>query len=144
MVDRAVHVDRALQAGEVPVPVADAPAAGVVLEPDAAKGVDALLSASELGKARVARLLVGLLPDEEDLVDRAQAVELELVVRVPAGDEELDVVVLVDQRVALGEGSLQKRLLDPVADVKVRVVPEDGGTRVVDARRAADQVGEAG
>jgi len=69
----------------------------VVLEADAAEGPHALLRAVELRDPRVSRLLVGLLPDEEDLVDRAEGVDLELVVRVPAGDEELDVVVLVDQ-----------------------------------------------
>jgi hypothetical protein len=115
----------------------------VVLEADAAEGAHALAPAIELRQPRVTRLLVGLLPDEEDLVDRAEGVDLELVVGVAPGDEQLHVVVRVDERVALGERALDERLIDPVRDVEALVVPEDGGPRVVDAGRPADEVREA-
>ena len=69
----------------------------MVLEPDSMEGPHALLAALELRKRGVTGALVGLLPDEEDLVDRPQRVDLELVVGVLARDEQLDVVVLVDE-----------------------------------------------
>ncbi len=69
----------------------------MVLEPDALEWPHAFLAAGELRQRGVTGAFVGLLPDEEDLVDRAQRVDLELVVGVLARDEHLDVVVLVDE-----------------------------------------------
>ena len=45
--------------------------------------------------------------------------------------------------VALGQRRLDERLLEPVADVQVGVVPQNGRPRVVDAGLARDQIGEA-
>ena len=73
VVDRAVDMDCRRQARHVPVPVADPRSARMVLEADAAEGPHAIARAVELGAARVARRFERLLPDEEDLVDRAEA-----------------------------------------------------------------------
>src|SRR5687767_9432207 len=113
-------------------------------EADAVEGPDAPARAIELRPARVPARRELALPDEEDFVDRAEAVDLELVVGVAAGDEQLDVVVLVDRGVALGQRRFDERLLDPVPDVEVAVVPEHRGTGIVDPRATADEIGEAG
>jgi len=84
-----------------------------------------------------------VLPDEEHLVDRAEGVDLELVVGITPGDEQLDVVVPVDGCVALGQCCFDERLLDPISDLEVGVVPQNRRPRVVDARAAADEIGKA-
>jgi hypothetical protein len=56
----------------------------------------------------VAARLECALPDEEDLVDRPKGVDLELVVRIVPGDEQLDVVVPVDRRVARTNSGLRQ------------------------------------
>ena len=143
VVDRPVHVDRRFEARHIPVPVADARAARMLLEADTMEGPHALARAIELRPARVAARLELPLPDEEDFVDRAVGVDLELIVGVAPGDEQLDVVVRVNRRIPFGQGRLDERLLDPIPDVHAGVIPEHGGASVVDARAPADQIGEA-
>jgi hypothetical protein len=115
----------------------------MLLETHTIEGPHPLARAIELRPARVAARLELPLPDEEDLVDRSERIDLELVVSVASGDEQLDVVVRVNQRVALRQGRLDERLLDPIPDIQIGVIPQHGGACVVDARASADQIREA-
>ncbi|MCK7462036.1 MAG: 1-acyl-sn-glycerol-3-phosphate acyltransferase [Sphingobacterium sp.] len=105
IVESPPDLDRRPQAGDVVVhesptrPARVLAVAQAVLE--AAEDVDLALQQVELGDVEPAALLQGVLPDVEDLVDRAQGVDLELVVAVLAADEDLDVVLGPDERVAL-------------------------------------------
>ena len=141
VVECAVGDDGTLQSREVPVPEAGAATARMGLEADSGKGPDLGVVLGELGLLAVAPGFVGVVPDKEDLIDRAERIDLELVIRAGAGDEQLDVVVLIDRRIALGEAGLEEGLLDPVADVEEIVIPEDGGTGVVDAGTAVEILG---
>ena len=96
IVQRAVELDRAAQPHHVPRDVCPAPA------------------------------VVG--PVEEEVELGAQRVDLELVVgeRVAVGiDEHLEVMLAVEDRVAVGEGGPEVGLLQFGPDVEVRVVPQD-------------------
>src|SRR4029450_5368729 len=75
VVDRPVDVDRRLEAGHVPVPVADARAAWMLREADTVERPHARTRAIELRPTRIAARLERLLPDEEDLVDRTECVD---------------------------------------------------------------------
>ena len=86
---------------------------------------------------------MGLLPDIEHLVDRAQGVDLEFIIAVRPADEHLDVVLGPDEGIALGQPGLDIGLFDPVADVEGFVVPERGHARFEQGRGAGDQVDEA-
>jgi hypothetical protein len=83
-----------------------------------------------------------VLPEPEDLVDDVPGVDLEFVIGVFAGDEDLEVVLLVDFRIALGEGGPDVGLLGPESEVEVVVVPEDGDAGVEPGGVAGDDVDE--
>ena len=68
-------------------------------------------------------LLIGVLPDEEDFVDRVQGVDLELVITISAVDEYFDVIFLENRRVAFRQSGGDERFLDPEADVEITIVP---------------------
>jgi hypothetical protein len=95
----------------------------MLLEADTMEGAHALARAIELRPARVAARLELPLPDEKDLVDRCEGVDLELIVSIAPGDEQLDIVVRVDRRIPFGQGRLDERLLDPISDVQACVIP---------------------
>ena len=98
VVERAVDVSRRLQAGDLPL-------------------VD-----------RRAAVAIGLL--EEQVPLGVEGVDLDLVVLVVVAvgvDEDLEVVVLEDDRVVLGQGAPDVRFLQLGGDVEVRVVPEHLG-----------------
>ena len=63
--------------------------------------------------------LEDVLPDPEDFVDGVQRVDLELVIRVLARDEDLEIVLFVDLRIALRERAPDVGLFDPEAEVQV-------------------------
>ena len=88
----------------------------------------------ELSTVKAAAFTVGVSPDVEDLVDRVQRVDFELVVAVAAIDEDLDVVFAEYERVALGLPCSRVRLLDPETHVEVVVVPEECRARIEDRR----------
>src|ERR1017187_7882761 len=68
-----------------------------------------------------------VLPDEELLVDGPERVDLELVVAIAAVDEHLDVALLENKRVALGQSGAHERLFDPEANIEILVVPQRCG-----------------
>ena len=97
----------------------------------------------ELGDVESATPGVGVLPDEEDLVDRAQGVNFELVVAVAAVDEQFDVVLGEDEGVALGQLAGGVGFLNPEGDVEVLVVVEERRTGVEESRLAGRHVSKA-
>ena len=147
IVDAPVDSHRRLKSREVEVeerePAATrvpAPSAGV-LEP--AEHVHVARVQIEFGDVEPAAARHGVLPDEERLVDRAERVDLEFVVAVVAADEDLDVVVVPDEAVALGQRRTHLRFLHPVGHVEAIVVPLAGHARVVERGLAAHHVDEA-
>ena len=105
-IDRAAHVDADLQARDVP-------------------RVDR-------------RTAVAVRLDQHQIPRRAERVHLELVVRVGVAigiDEDLEVVVVEDDGVALGQRSPDVRLLHLGTDVEVLVVPQHLRARAEARRR---------
>ena len=91
-----IEVGPARSARVVPGPELPRPPVVVAAEAVDAGGVDAEARGVPAGAGSG-----GVAPDEEDLVDRAQRIELELVVGVAAVDEELEVVLEEQEVVAL-------------------------------------------
>ena len=83
-----------------------------------------------------------VLPDPEDLVDDVEGVDLELVVCVFAGDEELEIVLLPDLRVALGQRAPDVGFHGGEAEVEVGVVPEQADAGVEPGRFARHDIDE--
>jgi hypothetical protein len=94
---------------------------------------------SEPGRARHQRVL----PDPEDFIDGVDRVDLELVVGVPARDEEFDVVLFPDARIALGQGAAYVLFLSLEPEIQALVVPEQGAACIERRGLARDDVDEA-
>ena len=80
-------MDGAAQARKIPVPIANPLAARVGLKTDAGEGAHPRLVAVKLSHLRITGARIGFLPNEEDLVDRAQGVELQFIIGVLPGDK---------------------------------------------------------
>ena len=110
-------------------------------ETDAIEGLQA--APRELRRLGEPALLVGVVPDEEHFVTGVERIDLKLIVRVAARDEELDIVVVVDRVVVVGVLRVDQWLLDAVADVEIRFIPHHHRVRVVKRPPAGDDVHEA-
>jgi len=66
---------------------------------------------------------MNVLPDPEDLVDGIQRVDFEFVIGVAAADEDFEIVLLPDLRIATRHRAPYVGLLGPEAEVEVLVVP---------------------
>ena len=65
-------------------------------------------------------------PDEEDLINGIEGIYLQLVVRVSAIDEEFQIILQKDQRIALRQTRLDVGLLGLESDIEVGLTPQDG------------------
>ena len=137
-------MDGAAQARKIPVPIANPLAARVGLKTDAGEGAHPRLVAVKLSHLRITGARIGFLPNEEDLVDRAQGVELQFIIGVLPGDKQFDIIVLIDQRIPLGQGRLDKGFFDPVPDIETVVIPQNRGARVMNPRLPVDEIRKAG
>src|SRR5262249_10825727 len=129
-----VHRNGSLFAGVCPVELTEAPATGVMSEADPIEGLQ--FRARKLGGVGKTLLLVGVLPDEEDFVASVEAVNLEFVIGVTPGDEELDVVIVVDGIVVIGVFGVQQGFLNTITDVEVLIVPKHRGSSAVEGTLA--------
>ncbi len=147
IVDRARHMHGGLHPREVPVHERPARPPRVLAVPrgvlEAAQHVDLPRQRIELRRVEPAAPLKGVLPDIKNLVDRAQGVDLELVVAVFAADEDLDVVLGPHERVALRQPGPDIGLLDPEAHIEIVVIPQGGHPGLEEPGRPAHQVHEA-
>ena len=98
---------------------------------------------SKAGRSKRPPRTMRVLPHAEGLVDGAEGVDLELVVAVLARHEQLDVVVVPDEAVALGERRAHLRLLDPVARRRSARRPTGRRRAFVERGLAAHHVDEA-
>src|SRR5262249_27282799 len=89
--------------------------------------------------------MVNVLPDPKDLVHRVERAHFPFVVRVLTRDEDFDIVLLPDLRIALRHGAPHVRLLHPETEVELLVVPQHRDARIepggltghnIDERRA--------
>ena len=103
----------------------------------------AQLASLELGQFGEPTRFIAFLPDKKHFVGRVERVDLEFIITVAACDEELDVVVLVDVGVAIGEARVDERFFDAIGHVKILVVPCHAGARVVDRRTTGEDVVKA-
>src|SRR5262245_3811057 len=62
--------------------------------------------------------LMHILPDPENFVDHVARADLELVVCVPPRDEDLEVVLFIDLRIALGHCSPDIRFLRRESEIQ--------------------------
>jgi hypothetical protein len=98
----------------------------------------------EFGAIEKAAFFEGVLPDIEDLVDRAESVDLEFIIAVRARDKELDIILRPDERISLGESGLDIGFFHPEARIKIIIIPEGGHPCIQKARDARDEVDEPG
>ncbi len=151
VVDLAIDLNGGAQAREIPVEKGPAETARMSTAPEcfrltvviAAEGNGFTSTDVELRRAEAIGPFKGVLPDEEDFVDRAKGVDFELVVAIAAVDEELDIVFIEDERVALGEGGFDERFFYPESDIEILIVPKRSGARVEESRIAGDHIAEA-
>jgi len=120
-------VNRALHPGKIPVQESPAFSPGMFPEThavlEASQNIDALGKEIEFRLVENAPFFVGILPDEKDLINRAQGIDLEFVVAVFPGDEDLHVVFRVDGGIPFGKIGLDAGFFHPEPDVKVIIVP---------------------
>src|ERR1017187_6690261 len=82
-----------------------------------AKGQRLVLHYIEFRNIERATFFISVPPDEEDLVGRAEGVDLKLRVSIAAVDEDLSVILQKNQRAGLGLMSFHVRLFQPHSDV---------------------------
>src|SRR5208337_2252861 len=102
-----------------------------------------ILENVEFGDVEYAALLVSISPDEEDLISGAQRIGLELRIGITPVDEHLGVVFLEDQRAGLSQMGFHVGLFQPQAYIQILVIPQDGGSRVVEAALSRNHVHKA-
>jgi len=71
----------------------------------------------EFGRVELRRNLECILPNKHYFVDGAKSIDLKLVVTIASVDKELDVILIEDERVALGESGFDEGLFDPESHV---------------------------
>src|SRR5439155_15024008 len=140
-INGAVDKDGIGLAGKSPIKRAEPLPARVSFETDAVESLE--FGALELRRLRKAAAGVSLFPNEKRLVGGIERVDLKLIIGIPPGNEDLDIVVVIDRRVVGRIFRVHQRLLDPEGDIEVLVIPENGGTRVVNRRFASQNVHEA-
>src|SRR5690242_17149301 len=107
------------QAGVVPIEKAPALAALVNVPAHTIEHHGALRGGVEFGTAPIATAgAMDVLPDPEDLVHGVEAVDLEFVIGIAAGDEHLDIVLFPDFRIAFGHGAPDVGLFDVEAEIE--------------------------
>src|SRR5262245_46090344 len=117
IVDDAIDAHARLQARKIPIH--ERPPLAARMLPDArgvlesTEHIDVARVEIELRAVETAAAFQRVLVDEEDLVDRAERIDLELVVAIIPAEEHLDVVVEPDERIALRQGGAHLGLLDP-------------------------------
>ena len=127
-VQRAVYVNGMPQAGKIPIEKTVAFAARMNVAADAVDHQQPLPRRIPLGNVVGAARIVHVLPDPEHFVNRVQRVDFELVVGVARADENFQVVVFPDFRVALRQRGPHVGLLRREAEIKVFVVPQHRDT----------------
>src|SRR5258708_16401010 len=88
------------------------------------------------GRIEFGAWLEDVFPDPEHFVNSVQRVDLEFVVGIPARDENLEIVLFVDFRIAFRTGGPNIRLLGSETEVAVVVVPEHRDASVEPRRLA--------
>ena len=101
-----------------------------------------ILEDVQFGDIERATLLVSVLPDEEDLIDRPESVDLKLRIGITAVDENLGIVFLKNQRAFFSEVGLNIGFFKPETHVKVFVIPQCSSSRVVEAGLSRNHVHE--
>jgi hypothetical protein len=80
----------------------------------------------EFGTIEKASFIESILPDIEGFIDRPEGVDLEFIIAVRARDKEFDIVLCPDERIPVGEFSLDIRLIHPETHIKIIIIPEGG------------------
>src|SRR5215469_8186969 len=104
-----------------------------------------LLLGVELGAPPpAAARLVHILPNPKHLVDDARGADLKFVVSVRAGDENFEIVLLINLGVAFGERSPDVGLFGSETEVEVLVIPKKAHSRIEPGGRARNNIDECG
>src|SRR5579884_3212672 len=143
LVQRAINANGVLQAGAVPVQKAPALAAWMNVAAHAIENQRALRSRIEFGTSPPATAgLVDVLPDPEHFIDDVAGADLEFVIGVGSGDEDLEIVLLIDLRIAFGERAPDVGFLGGESEIEVVVIPEEAHAGVEPGGRAGHDLHE--
>ena len=62
-------------------------------------------------------------PEKQDFIDRCVRIDLKLIVPVAACNEQLNIIVCIDRCIAFRKRGGDVRLLDPVSNVEIFIIP---------------------
>src|ERR1043166_3403401 len=93
-----------------------------------------------LQTGQVRERFIRLLPNEKRFVCGVEAIHFEFVVRIPPGNENFNVIVIINRRVVRRELCMHEWLLCAHRNINICIVPYDGSSRSMDCRLARDNI----
>src|SRR5438552_111010 len=113
---------RGLFAGKIPIEISEPSATWMVLEANAVERLE--IRARKLGGLGKTGFFVSIVPDEKYFVACIEGVDLEFVIGIASGDEEFDIIVVVNGVVVIRVLGVDERFLKTISEIEVLFVPQ--------------------